>query len=247
MKYFILGSLIAGSFSQRAHANPESSNFTQQAQSISKLRTEVSLLEEDIRDVRSDLQSQLRTREAQRSDLALQLRRQKTMNQDIQARIAKLQEQRVPQAGEVEIDAVLLEMAAQLKDDIRSSIPYRHQERLKSVDEVLLARESNKLSAMQAATRLWAVAEDEDRLNREHQLDSLTINVGGKDMLVDIVRLGMMAMFYQSSDGKIGVWSPKSGWVSYSERLQDFEILFRQFRKGIRAGKFSIPLILEGL
>ena len=228
-----------------ALAAPENPSFTEQAQSISKLRTQVSLLQEEIRDERTDLQSRLRTLEAQRSDVALQLRRQKAMTQEVLERIVKLKRQSTPETASDEIDAVLLRSAEQLKSDIQSSIPYRHQERIQGVDEILNARQNQKLTAMQAATRLWAIAEDEARLNRENQLDTMTLNLADKDLLVDIVRIGMMFMLYQTKEGVIGVWSEKSGWTAHTNNLQELESLFRQFRKGIRTGTFFVPINLE--
>ena len=247
MKSLPTGLLLLGLAVQPALAEPSDTNFTVQAESIGTMRTEVALLQEEIRDERNDLQSRLRTLEAQRSDVALQMRRQKAMTQELRERVAKLKEQHVPQSGEAEIDAMLLRISAQLKEDIRASIPYRHQERLKSIDEILLSRESEQISALQAAVRLWSLAEDEERLNKENQLDSVTIELNGKEMLVDIVRLGMITLLYQSKDGHIGVWSRESGWTSLSEHVQEIQNLFRQFQKGIRTGTFYVPFDLEGL
>lgn len=257
MKHILIGLCLVGQvlfYTVPVFAQPqnpqnteESTNYAEQAQSIASLRTEVSLLQEEIRDERSDQQNRLRTLEAQRSDVALQLRRQKAMTKEVRDRIAKQKTLALPEESEAEIDAVLIEVATQLKADIRSSIPYRHQERLQSVDEILFARESNTLTAMQAATRLWAVAEDEQRLNRENQLDSLTLSIDEKDVLVDVVRIGMMFMLYQTKDGQFGVWSQKNGWSQISTHLQEFDTLFRQFRKGIRSGAFFLPLHLESL
>ena len=61
----------------------------------------------------------------------------------------------------------LYEMGDKIKADIQSSLPYHQEERISSVDEILKKFASKELSEQQAATRLWSILEDEERLNRD--------------------------------------------------------------------------------
>jgi hypothetical protein len=248
MNRFHIGILSVGLLAFQmpvAFSNPQTTAFVSQSEELSKLRTEVALLQETLRDERADVQARSRGLELQRSDLSLRLRREEAMIQELTENISELRSSQEPVQSESDIDALLLRTADVLKEDILQSIPYRHDERIKSIDDIILAREKQEISAMQAATRLWSVADDEYRLNKENQLDKMTITINDEDVLVDVIRFGMMGMMFQTEAGTFGVWNPKKGWVELENPSRSFASMFTQFQKGIRSGVFSIPLSME--
>lgn len=184
---------------------------------------------------------------AKKNDVELQLRRQEALNKELEERIAELSSQEAPKTDESDLDLLLYRIASDLKEDIASSLPYRQQERIDSIDEILEEHKNGSLTSTQVATRLWSVAEDENRLNSENQFDSFSIRISEKDVLVDIIRFGMIGMLYHGQDGSIGVWSGEKGWTAIENPARSLGQIFSQFQKGIRSGIFEIPLYLESL
>ena len=95
---------------------------------------------------------------------------------------------------------------------------------------------SKELSEQQAATRLWSILEDEERLNRENIVDNAKIELNGKQFYVEIVRLGMMTMFFQSPDGKVGyIESQGENWIwveqTDPQSKQKIQQLFTEMKK----------------
>ena len=232
---------------QPAVAAPDSSTYLEQSKQLSQIRADISVLQEEIREERSATQNQMLSLRGQKNDVELQLRRQEALNKELEERIAELSSQEAPKTDETDLDNLLYRIASDLKEDIAASLPYRHQERIESIDEILEEHKNGSLTSTQVATRLWSVAEDENRLNSENQFDSFSIQISGKDVLVDVIRFGMIGMLYHSQDGSFGVWSGEKGWTTIENPARSLGQIFAQFQKGIRSGIFEIPLYLESL
>ena len=232
---------------QSATAAPDSSTYLEQSKQLSQLRSDISVLQEEIREERSSTQNQMLSLRGQKNDVELQLRRQEALNKELEDRIAELSSQETPKTDESNLDLLLYRIASDLKEDISASLPYRQQERIDSIDEILEEHKNGSLTSTQVATRLWSVAEDENRLNSENQFDSFSIRISEKDVLVDIIRFGMIGMLYHGQDGSIGVWSGEKGWTTIENPARSLGQIFSQFQKGIRSGIFEIPLYLESL
>jgi len=221
-------------------------SFTQQAEQLALLRAEVSDLAKTLRNENSFFQNRLRSLESQRSDLELQLRREHTQADTLQEQIVEMEQALVPSQQNDLLKTQVLTAAEKLRDSIIQSIPYRKTERLSAIDEILSLMEQQKLSAQQAATRLWAVSEDERRLNQENNLDKQNIEVDGQSLLVEVARLGMVAMYYQSPNGAVGYIQPNdSSWswveITIPEHKKQVQELFLNLKKGIRTGHYTLP------
>ena len=99
-----------------------------------------------------------------------------------------------------------------------------------------------------AAARVWAFAEDERRLSRENVLDRQVISLDGEEVLVDVARLGMVAMYWRAPDGRVGQSRrSESGWTQQrleSAQAEQVEVLFDSLANGIRSGVFELPGLL---
>jgi len=247
LSFYMVLLLCGGFTSHHAFGTPESKQvptFTEQTQQLSDLRTEVVLLQEEIRENRLATQEQLRTLEAQKRELVLQLQRENASISELEDVVEELEQQQSEFEDSAEIEQGIQDVAAAIKEDIATGLPFRSQERIESIDSLLKERQDGSISALQLATRLWSVLDDEKRLNRENQLDSQIITLDGEEVLVDIIRLGMMFMYYQSNDGSVGYLSSNKKWVPI-ENSQEMSSMFTQFQKGIRNGVFVLPLLQE--
>src|SRR5690606_29294078 len=89
--------------------------------------------------------------------------------------------------------------------------------------------------------------EDEFRLTRENGLFSQTISLGRERVLADVVRLGSMALYFRTQDGRVGLAQRAAdGWRfvvedDAADRAR-IDALFDALRKQIRQGWFELPL-----
>ena len=213
---------------------------------LAELRLKVTVLEAELKEELLRFQTRVRSLETQRSDLELQIRRDSTQIEHIQSQIEEMSSLLSPTEQEAELEQSILQTAAQLKASILDSLPYRHEERIQSIEEIEQKMNSKELSPGQAAVRLWNVLEDEKRLNRENILDKDTIVLDGKAILVQLARLGMMAEYFQGSDGRIG-FAQRNGsqwsWVEITDSTQKEAVqqLFSTLQKGVRSGTYVLP------
>ena len=120
---------------QPAVAAPDSSTYLEQSKQLSQIRADISVLQEEIREERSATQNQILSLRGQKNDVELHLRRQEALNKELEERIAELSSQEAPKTDETDLDNLLYRIASDLKEDLASSLPYRQQERIDSIDE----------------------------------------------------------------------------------------------------------------
>ena len=240
-----IGSVI---LTDPAYAN----QFIKQAEQLAKIRSEISDLLFQIQMEKSTHQNRMQSLEGQVSDLELQIRREKVQITQIDEQITKIKSEMQNAQNTTLLSEYLYEMGDKIKSDIQNSLPYHQEERISSVDEILKKFASKELSEQQAANRLWSILEDEERLNRENIVDNAKIELNGKQFYVEIVRLGMMTMFFQSPDGKVGyIESRGENWIWVEQKdpqsKQNIQQLFTEMKKGIRNGFFELPLSEYGV
>jgi len=226
-------------------------NFIDQAEQLANLRAEVTRLANELRDEQSHFQNRVRSLENQRGDLELQVRRESTQLDTIDAQIQELESAFAPTAQQEELKTTMLLLAEELRKSVLQSLPYRHKDRLSAIDDITTALIDSTISAQQAATRLWAVAEDERRLNQENILDKQSIEINGQTLLVETARIGLIAMYYQQPNGSVGAvhqqgtewrWEP----LSSQPEQEQVQLLFLNLKKGIRTGKYTLPYAMVG-
>ena len=221
--------------------------FIQQAEQLAQIRNEISDLLFQIQMEKNSHNGRVQSLEGQISDLELQIRRE-----DAQLTFLFEQEKELKnkissgkQSGQ--LTTVVHNLAQDIKADIQMSLPYHIDERINSVDDVLSKFNKNEIDEQKAATRLWSILEDEERLNRENIIDKAEINLNGKTYYVEIVRLGMMIMYFQSNDGRVGfIEHTNNEWVwkelKDPKSVSDVQKLFLEMKKGIRTGFYQLPM-----
>lgn len=219
---------------------------------LAELRSEVDTLSADVEQKKEERRTKLRSLAGQKSDLEFQLQRE-------QNRIAQLEaqaEKRRKRLAETAIDGESLLPAVQtsmeeLRGRIRGSVPFKTTERLGAVDELDEKLKQGLVTPQKASVQLWALIEDELRLGRENGMYRQVIDLGGEDVLVDVARLGMVAMYFRTDDGRVGrVDYRDSGWtwleVDGDVQRRQIDQLFEAMRKQIRTGFFELPGPIEG-
>jgi hypothetical protein len=222
------------------------------AERLAELRSEVEALQHEVSMDKADMRTRLQALEAARTELELQVRQEELELQQLRLEIEKER----ALAAEAGADHQVLVPAVKagldrIRPVIEGGLPYRVPERLEAVREIEVALEGGTLPPHKAANRLWSLYEDELRLGRENALDRQTITLGGQQVLVDVARLGMVALFFRTSAGATG-WAERAGsgwtWRTADARADRQQILalFDALEKQMRVGWFEIPNVLPG-
>lgn len=219
-----------------------------QAEQLASLRAEVEALSEQLGSEKDEAKGRLRAVEAQRVEVDVQIRRQ-------ELRMDRLLAEEVSQRAAIEGagggDASVREAVERgiesMRSEVRVGLPFKTELRLAALQELDDKLAANTLSAEQAAARLWAFAEDERRLARENTLDRQVIPLDGEQVLVDVARIGMVAMYWRAPDGRLGrAQAVAGGWrypVFEAPEADAVDGLFEALGKGIRSGFFTLPAL----
>lgn len=222
---------------------------TEQARRLAELRAEVEQLSSEIQQVKDEARGELRSLELQKSDLEARIRGEEVRVKELERLMERQREALSGEqvAGEV-LKPVLLDALAQLRTSVEGSLPYRVDERLADVDKLSNQLQDGTLTPQRGTTRVWQLIEDELRLTRENIMDRQVLNVDGGEVLVDVARVGMVMMYFRTSDGRFGVVGGKPGAWSTEVRTGadagQIGALFDALEKQVRVGYFDLPNVL---
>lgn len=217
------------------------------AAELARLRREVETLSADVAQRKEDLRGRLKAIEAQSLEIEVQIRREELrlaqLDGEAQARKTEL-------ATHAEQSAHLLpalkQSIAAIRGAVEAGLPYHLPERLAELDGLEEKLDAGTLSPEQATARLWSLAEDELRLARENGLDRQVIPLTSGEVLADVARLGMAALYFRTDGGLVGVavregdaWS----WRVLDSRDDQVAVegLFDKMKHGVRTGAFELP------
>lgn len=235
----LLGALCAPGFAN---------DWANVSETISSLRSEISVLSSTVADDEGAHQARMRSLRAQQADLELQVRREKAQLGELTESLTDVTNGLTDDAFSSLLETRVLDAALELKQQIHLGLPYRSAERLASVDQVVSELESQKITPQKATVQLWGLMEDELRLGRENAVDRQTISIDGQERLVQVARLGLMAVYFYTETGEAGYAKQGSDgwtWVYFegSQQVEQVRLLVDSLSKGIRTGRFEVPAV----
>lgn len=222
------------------------------AEALIRLRGEVEQLNSELELLRQEQRTTLGGLAAQRADLQAQLERQQRSTRELaQRRDAAMEAaQAAGVAGQL-LAPVLRTALDGLDAGIAAGLPFKRDERLGVVAELRAQLDSGALPPERAVNRLWALYEDELRLTRDNSLHSQPIPLDGERVLADVAKLGMVALYFRTSDGRLGhAQRSAQGWTF--QRVEDpadiaaVAAVFDALGKQIRQGYFVLPGTVAG-
>lgn len=219
---------------------------------LAELRSEVESLSTTVEQKKEERRTRLRSLAGQKSDLEFQLQREESRIAQLEAQAEKKRKELAEDAvdGEDLLPAVQASME-ELRGRVDASLPFKKTERLGAIDELDQKIRQGLVTPQKASVQLWALVEDELRLGRENGLYRQVIRLDGEEVLVDVARLGMVAMYFRTDDGLVGRVTHDAGewaWVEEAGEVEKRQIhqLFDAMRKQIRTGFFELPGPIEG-
>ncbi len=236
--------LAVGSVSLPAAA----SDLETRAARVAQLRAEVEALNTDVGLEKEALTADLRAVAGQQAELEAAVRRQELRLErllgDEQAAIREVEKQN-QDAGD-DLEPIIRDAIRGFRAHVSAGLPFQATGRLEALDALEAHLDAHTLPTEQVAARVWAFAEDERHLTRENAIGRQVATIDGGEVLVDVARVGMVAMYFRTPDGQVGQVERAAddwAWVVRTDESRALQIrqLFDALEKGIRTGWFELP------
>ncbi len=232
-------------------------DLQQKAEELAKLRSEVDLLDAEVRAERTQGQAMLKTLEARRTALSTNLDAERVRAKAARTKLEGLRQTIEQRKGASQVLLPLFDKAADhLAAAAREGLPFHREERLAAIDELKVKARTGRIDPETACVRLWQLVEDEIRLTGETVRTkvplSLDIDGKGPRQLADVVRIGMVTMFVRHAPHSFsrivrrdGSW--RSERIQNGKQITQLEGLFEAVGKQVFQGDYVLPLpSLEG-
>lgn len=214
------------------------------------LRGDVEQLNSEINLLKTEHKQEMSYLWSLKNDTQAELDRNKRLIEKLQISLEKKITENA-EKGETS-DALKPEFMAQMDSIqayVESAIPFKKAERLADLLEIKTQVNQNLISTQRGFNKLWAYLEDEIRLTKETGLYQQTIQVedAANKQLVEVVRLGMMNIYFETPEGQYGQLEKKGNdWVFVTEdnpaESKQIAALFDALSKQIRTGLFTLPM-----
>ncbi len=217
------------------------------ASELVRLRGEVESLNAELNSLTEQHRAEMNALAAQKGDLEATRRREDLRIRQLEQDLADNRE-RAEQAGIAgeSLVPVAEQVIADLETLINAGLPFKTEERLSALNDIRSQLETGALAPPRIINRLWSFYEDELRLTRENGLYSQIIPLGGDRVLADIAKLGTIAMYFQTRDGRMGqAVRQGTDWryeiIEAGNGRNQIATLFESMKKQIRVGYFVLP------
>lgn len=239
-----LRALLVGALSLGAIA---ADTIDSRAAELARLRREVETSSHEIQLQKDELRGQLKAIEAQKTEIEVQIRREELRLAQVEGEGAS---RRAELAAHSETGATLgpelTTSIAAIRARVAGGLPFRTADRLAELDQLQSQLDRGEITAETGVARLWAFVEDELRLCRESALDRQVVPLPEGEVLAEVARLGMVALYFRTDGGVVGL-AARDGqswrWrvLEVREDQQAVEALFEKLRHGVRTGAFVLP------
>ena len=222
-------------------------NLDSRAAELAGLRREVETLSNQILLQKEDTRGRLKAIEAQKVEIEVQIRREELRLAQIEGESkSRVDELAAHNASVGSLSPALAESIAAVRASVAAGLPFRVTDRLAELDELSSQLNAGLVTPESGAARLWAFVEDELRLTRENALDRQIIPLPEGEVLAEVARLGMVALYFRTDGGQTGA-AVRDGagwrWQVFTTRddSKAVETLFEKLRHGVRNGAFTLP------
>jgi len=222
-------------------------NSNNMAESLMKLRSQVEQLDSQIDDEKDAYRASMKSLSMQKSELDSMVSRENLKIKQIQKELAKVKKS-IQEASKnsLGLTPIVNDAIDTLIATIKTSIPFKTNDRVASVLKIKEQLKSSLITPQKALAMVYNSYADEIRMTKENGIFKQTINLDGKDRLVEVARIGTAMMFFKTPDDTVGYVSRNASSWNYKTELnkeKQAQILniFDAFKKQIRTGYFRLP------
>ncbi len=242
---------VAGAAGPSAGQGPAPDLLEQRAEELAQLRAEVDRLDAELRAVRRQDAAELRTLQTRRGELELERDALRLEADSLRVQADGLAENQREQgeAGRALADAVERGLDG-LGEVVAGGMPYRRDERLGALDDLRGRLRTGQVAPASAAVSLWRAIDDELRLAErvERGQAPLQLEPGSAERLVDLVRLGSLALLVHVPPDEYGrvIRGEDGAWryepLTDPQQRRDVRELLRDLQRQVRDGAYVLPL-----
>ncbi|MBC99564.1 MAG: hypothetical protein CME63_17600 [Halobacteriovoraceae bacterium] len=221
------------------------------AEKIVTLRTDVETLNTENNARKEELSGELKSLNARRSQINAQIEQAEMAMKQSRSRLETIKKEISTHSVDGEVLRPLIEKEiTRIKEAVLHSLPFQKEKRIAEITKIEDSLKSGTMNTQKAMGRLWAFVEDELRLGKENGVHRQMITLDGSEHLVSVAKIGMAALFYKTTDNKVGFARKKDDgafeFVSLTKKEEVEKVLhlFDGLKKQIRTGSYEIPNIL---
>ena len=150
---------------------------------------------------------------------------------------------------ERQVMPLMLRMIEGLDQFVELDIPFRIEERRERVERLRTIMDRADVAVSEKFTQVLGAYQIENEYGRTMEAYSASINVNGRDMIVDLLKVGRVALVWQSGDREMtGWWNNQPGAKRYEEIDEsDYGTSvnrgIKMARKQLTGGLFAVPVI----
>ncbi len=195
------------------------------AEQLSETRAQVDSLAEKLENQRRVTRDELSALHAERAELQRQVRLER-IRQDTLAKLRAERTQRLDlQEGRILTMLKPIQRSlTSVKRYVSVTLPFKREERMRRLEKIEADLAVTHPDPARALTQLWRFVEEEEALAGEIDLSQQPIELEGKRLLVDVVRIGMALMYFRLPDGDVG-WVRRNEDSWRFERLKDAQAI----------------------
>lgn len=224
---------------------------TKLAEALIALRSEVEALHDELDTDKRQHKDRMRSLAQRRMELEGEVQRKELEMKKLLQAVERSREDEARASSQANaLRPIVAKMIDELEAHVDASLPFKREERLVELTEIDKKLASGASSAPRALNQLWTYIEDELRLSRENGMFSQVVTIDGNEQLAEVVRLGMVMLFFETKDARRGFAVRDEGAWSYQQvdglAAKHIEALFDAFEKQVRTGYFEVPNALQG-
>ena len=214
---------------------------------IIRLRSEVESLSSELKAKKEGHLLKRRSLLSQKLELDAELQRSSLLNEQLSQKIEKIKVLlENSEKNSQTFRPVFLEKSKSLKLLIKKGLPFRLVDRLKDVEKIEKLYEEKMIGEDKALLRLDQKIKDELRITRENGVYRQIIKIGDKEFLADVLKIGMVFLFFKTDEGKYGkAVRGEAGWsfkeYNQKEDILRLEYIYDNMKKNVRTGFFELP------
>lgn len=211
------------------------------------LRSDVEALNSELNQEQDEHKQEMRTLLSRKGQLTNEIKRQELEIERLRKSLAEARtEAQSATADAKDLLPMLGGAISQMRAYIEAELPFKREERLAALDEIQTQLDTGVVTGPKGVNRLWSFYEDELRLARETGLFRQSVELNGRKQLADVVRLGMVGLYFRTEDGQVGMaveagdsWRYQA--VTDRDRQEQIVALFDALDKNIRSGFYQLP------
>jgi chromosome segregation ATPase len=218
------------------------------AEELVKLRADVERLHEQIDTEKESFQMKFKSLQMQKAELEANIRREDTKIKNLNLKLDKVKSENSKKVEDSQnLKPLALKTISSLKLTLQKTLPFKLRERQIALEELEALIVSNTISSERALNKIWSFVEDEISLTKTNTIHKQTIEIEGEEKLVNVAKIGMVMLFFQTAEDRVGYLEESEFRYASEEEEKLILGLFDSIKKGIRAGYFQIPNKILGV